>query len=230
MAYCPIKKCLIVEGNIGAGKSTFLGILNDYLDVQIVYEPHHKWQKVGTAGNLLEMFYKETPRWAYTFQSYAFITRILEQKNMAEKSPSPVQILERSVHSDRYCFAKNCYEMGTMTDLEWQLYKGWFAWLAEGYSVKPDGFIYLKTSPQVCHKRLLKRNRSEESLVPLSYLQKLNQKHEKWLLEKEGIEEYLKDVPVLSLECDVDFEDNKQEQQKHVDDIVSFFNLNELIG
>ena len=120
--YYPVEKCLIVEGNIGAGKSTFLKILNDYLNVQLVYEPHSKWQDVGGSGNLLDNFYSDPARWAYTFQSYAFITRVLEQKNMAEQSPFPVQILERSVYSDRYCFAKNCHEMGTISDLEWQLY------------------------------------------------------------------------------------------------------------
>ena len=225
MAYRPVKRFLIVEGNIGAGKSTFLSVLKKYLNIQVVYEPHHKWQNISNAGNLLEKFYKDTPRWAYTFQSYAFITRILEQKEMAKKSPSPVQVLERSVHTDRYCFAKNCHEMGTMSDLEWELYKGWFSWLAEGYSAKPDGFIYLKTSPEVCYKRLVKRNREEETLVPISYLRKLHQKHEQWLIEKKGIEPYLKDVPVLALHCDKEFENDEEEQRKHINAITSFFNL-----
>ena len=37
---------LIVEGNIGAGKSTFLRLLNEQLDVHVVYEPHEQWQDV----------------------------------------------------------------------------------------------------------------------------------------------------------------------------------------
>ena len=186
--YHPIKKCLIVDGNVGAGKSTFLGVLKKYFNVQIVYEPLYQWQKVADSGNLLEKFYSDTPRWAYTFQSYAFITRILEQRKMAEISPSPVQVLERSIYTDRHCFAKNCHEMGTMSDLEWELYKKLFFWLAEEYSVKPSGFIYLRTSPEVCYKRLQNRNRSEESEVPLEYLKKLHDKHEQWLVRKEGIE------------------------------------------
>ncbi|MBT3455783.1 deoxynucleoside kinase [bacterium] len=229
MAYCPIKKCLIVEGNVGAGKSTFLSVVGKHINAQIVYEPHDKWQNVGDSGNLLENFYKDTPRWAYTFQSYAFITRILEQKIMAEKSHSPVQVLERSVHTDRYCFAKNCYEMGTMSALEWELYRGWFEWLAEGYSVKPDGFIYLQTNPKTCYKRLVKRNRSEESLVPISYLEKLHDKHEQWLVEKNNVADSIKNVPVLILQCDKEFENNELEQKEHVEKIMDFFNLAELL-
>ena len=41
------KKALVVEGNIGAGKSTFLTVLAKHLDVDIVFEPTNKWQHVG---------------------------------------------------------------------------------------------------------------------------------------------------------------------------------------
>ena len=118
--------------------------------------------------------------------------------------------------------------MGTMSDLEWELYKGWFSWLAEGYSRKPDGFIYLKTTPKVCYKRLVKRNRSEEALVPLSYLQKLHDKHEQWLVEKNGIDSDLKNVPVLVLECDKEFEGDEDKQKQHINSIASFFKMDNL--
>ena len=51
-------KSFIVEGNIGAGKSTFLKIIQKHLDVQVVFEPHEKWQKVIDGQNLLDKFYK----------------------------------------------------------------------------------------------------------------------------------------------------------------------------
>lgn len=221
----PGQKCFIVEGNIGAGKSTFLKIVQNYLNAQIVFEPHEKWQKVGGTENLLEKFYTDTSRWAYTFQSYAFITRVIEQEEHAKKNPFSVQVLERSVYSDRYCFAKNCFEMGTMTALEWKLYQEWFSWLVDNYTVKPDGFIYLHTDPIVCFQRLLKRNRKEEASVPLSYLEKLHEKHEDWLMKKKDVAPYIKKTPVLVLECNNDFEHSKQEQEKHMQKISSFFDV-----
>ena len=218
------QKCFILEGNIGAGKSTFLKIMRGYLNVQIVPEPHEKWQKIGDSDeNLLEKFYNDTPRWAYTFQSYAFVTRVREQEEYAKKNGYPVQVLERSVYSDRYCFAKNCFELGTMTALEWKLYQEWFSWLVDNYTVKPSGFIYLGTDPEICYKRLLKRNRKEEAEVPLSYLEKLHNKHEEWLVKKENVAPYLKNIPVLILECNNDFEHSKPEQEKHIEKIISFF-------
>ena len=215
-------KSFMVEGNIGAGKSTFLRLIEEHLPVQIVYEPVDQWQRVAAGENLLERFYKDTKRWAYTFQSYAFITRVMEQQKKAAESRHGLQILERSVYSDRYCFAKNCFEMGTMSPLEWSLYQEWFDWLIENYVQKPSGFIYLRTSPEKSYERLKKRARSEEKVVPLEYLTLLHDKHEQWLLGKESIARSLVDVPVLVIEADKEFENYPAQMEVYVAQIAEF--------
>ena len=212
----------IIEGNIGAGKSTFLKMLKKYLNIQAVVEPHEQWQDVGDGHNLLDHFYKDTKRWAYTFQSYAFVSRIMNQQAHARINPFLVQMLERSVFSDRYCFAYNCYELGYMNALEWKIYKEWFSWLVGTYMAQPNGFIYLRTKPNICYDRLKKRNRPEEAQVSLEYITRIHEKHEKWLIEKEGIALVLKEVPVLILDCDSDFENNRAEQEKHVEEVGAF--------
>lgn len=220
----PLSQSLIIEGNIGAGKSTFLKMLSQYLAIQPVFEPHEQWQHVGGDGeNLLDKFYKDINRWAYTFQTYAFVTRVVEQEKQRKKYPHAIHVIERSVYSDRYCFAKNCFEMGAMTALEWKLYQEWFEWLVENYTPQPSGFIYLKTDPEVCYQRLLRRNRHEEVGVSLEYLQSLHDKHESWLVEKSKVAPYLKDVPVLILACNNEFEKNSEEFESHVAAIQNFF-------
>lgn len=214
-------KCLVIEGNIGAGKSTFLKTIGGVFNAQLVYEPHQQWQTIA-GENLLDYFYKDTQRWAYTFQSYAFITRVMEQERSGLINNAPLQILERSVYSDRYCFAKNCFEMGLMTTLEWKLYQEWFDWLIGSYAIIPDGFIYLRTDPKVCYERLLKRNRSEEAGVSLDYLELLHTKHEDWLMHKKGVASYLQDVPVLVLDCDEDFEQSEIVRRNHKEHITAF--------
>jgi len=219
------QNCFIVDGNIGAGKSTFLRIVGEHIQIQIVPEPHEKWQRVVGEENLLQKFYTDAPRWAYTFQSYAFVTRVMEQQAHALKNPYHAQLLERSVFSDRYCFAKNAYELGYMNALEWKLYQEWFSWLVDNYVTRPTGFIYMHTSPEVCYQRLVKRNREEEAGVPMEYLQQLHDKHEQWLVHKVGVADYLKDVPVLVLNCDTDFEHNEAEQEKLLQQIISFVGI-----
>lgn len=220
-----VRHVLVIEGNIGAGKSTFLQLLEKHLVIDPVYEPHQKWQNIGNGENLLEKFYSDIRRWAYTFQTYAFVTRVLEQERKLKEATCDVQVLERSVFSDRYCFAKNCYEMGVMQSLEWQIYRDWFSWLVDGYATKPTGFIYLQADPQVCYDRLRKRNRQEESSVPLDYLKRLHEKHEQWLIQHQEIADYLTDVPVLVLSCDNDFESSEAELQKHLALIVERFGV-----
>lgn len=220
------RKMFVLEGNIGAGKSTLLRILGEHLPVDIVSEPTDKWQKVGAAGNLLDLFYKDTPRWAYTFQSYAFVSRVQTILEHQQAYAADVtQVLERSVYCDRFCFAKNCYEAGMMSGLEWQIYQEWFSWLVENYTQKPSGFIYLKTSPQVCFDRLGKRGRSEESAIPLDYLISLHNKHEDWLVHGHDVTTYLKDVPVLILDCDGEFEQDSVRRAMFIEKIANFINV-----
>lgn len=219
----PQKKLIVVEGNIGTGKSTLLNILNQSLNVNLIPEPTAKWQQVGDAENLLHLFYKDTPRWAYTFQSYAFLTRIHTiMEHLSASNDHTIHVLERSVYCDRFCFAKNCYESGDMTALEWHIYKEWFLWLVENFTPRPSGFVYLRTEPEVSYSRIIKRHRHEESGIPLSYLQALHNKHDDWLIhKKEGLNS-LKDVPILVLDCNNDFETDTIERDKLVAAIANF--------
>lgn len=219
------KKGIILEGNIGAGKSTFLNIIKRHLDVEIVPEPLDRWQSTGGDDNLLDRFYGDIKRWAYTFQNFAFITRVRAQEEAYKSSSNDFLLFERSVYCDRYCFAKNCFEMGTMTALEWRIYKEWFEWLVTSYTKKPDGFIYLHTKPEICFERLRGRDRSEEAAVPFDYIQRLHNKHNDWLLNGVDVADYLSDIPVLVLDCDKDFEHDVAEQKRHADRIAEFFGM-----
>jgi len=218
-------KTLIVEGNIGAGKSTLLHILKQYLQVNIVYEPLTMWQHVTDDQNLLDNFYKNPKRWAYSFQSYAFITRIIKQKQERMQHPDKTQILERSVFSDRYCFAKNCYAQGFMSALEWKLYQEWFTWLVSEYVIKPDGIIYLRVEPEICHARLQRRARHEEESISLAYLTQLHNLHDNWLVNEQSMP-YQEKIPVVTIDGDKEFATDIVQKERIIDKITSAFTLN----
>merc|ERR1711924_460864 len=105
-------------------------------------------------------------------------------KNKKEEREFVHQFFERSVYSDRYCFASLCYKMGNMSNLEYSIYKDWRTWLCTLFpTLRLHGIIYLRSDPTVCKQRLAKRGRSEEvDTVPLDYLQKLHDAHEGWLV------------------------------------------------
>ena len=60
---------VIVEGNIGSGKSTFLEHFRQRRgqDVEVLSEPVSKWQDVK-GHNLLRLMYDDPGRWSLAFQ------------------------------------------------------------------------------------------------------------------------------------------------------------------
>ena len=211
---------LSVEGNIGAGKSTLLDIISDYFgdDLEVYTEPVEKWKDIDGV-NILDVFYKDPKRYAYTFQSYAFITRMMELQRTQEK---PIRLLERSPLSD-YCFAKNCWEIGHMNDIEWKLYQEWWRFFVSSDSSKrPDGIIYLYTTPEICLERVNRRKRDEEENMDIGYLQLLHKQHEDWFQNK-GKDKNFVDVPFIILDGTEEFQGDKSVQSKmlkKIDELV----------
>ncbi|VFQ90565.1 unnamed protein product [Cuscuta campestris] len=181
-----------VEGNISVGKTTFLQRLaNETLELQdlveIVPEPVDKWQNVGPDHfNILDAFYAEPERYAYTFQNYVFVTRLMQERE-SSSGIKPLRLMERSVFSDRMVFVRAVHEAKWMNEMEISIYDSWFdPVLSSLPGLIPDGFIYLRASPDTCHKRMMLRKRSEEGGVSLEYLQGLHEKHENWLFPFES--------------------------------------------
>lgn len=50
-----------------------------FVRVQVVPEPVDKWQDIGDGHhNVLKAFYDNQERFAYTFQNYVFVTRMMQ--------------------------------------------------------------------------------------------------------------------------------------------------------
>lgn len=101
-----------VEGNIGSGKSTFLAVLKSHLHrIEVIPEPVAEWQHVSRRFNLLEEYYRDPTRWAFTFQINAILSRVKGLKNLLdliehESSQDKVFFSERSIVADKEIFAK----------------------------------------------------------------------------------------------------------------------------
>ncbi len=216
----------IIEGNIGVGKSTLLKLLKLELpQISISLEPMHNWQQEVYGQSLLVNFYQNPKRWAYTLETLAMMCRIREHLQEQE-SPNIYKIVERSIYSGHYCFVKNSYESGFFTDLEWSLYTAWFSFLTSGKCVPPQGFIYLNADSVTALDRIKKRNRPAEKKITLHYLKQLEKRHEQFLVQQHDILLELKKVPVLTLDCNNEFETNKKQLDQHISNIERFITKN----
>eukprot|EP01024_Parvocaulis_polyphysoides_P065191 TRINITY_DN7599_c0_g2_i1.p1 TRINITY_DN7599_c0_g2~~TRINITY_DN7599_c0_g2_i1.p1 ORF type:complete len:775 (-),score=135.15 TRINITY_DN7599_c0_g2_i1:157-2415(-) len=214
---------ITLEGNIGAGKTTFLKALSPYINskIRVFEEPVAEWQEVNNTVkispeqpehfNLLQEFYAH-PDKAFQFQTYVLGTKIgnqaytsdpfaetIEVPDFTLKKMKMVHLLERSVFADRLVFVRSLHENGRMNDQEVSIYDHWFNTLVNSQKTNlvPDGFVYLRAEPSVCVDRMRRRNRAEESNVDYSYLDGLHSMHEEWL-HNGGVrrvdDEYVKDL------------------------------------
>lgn len=170
-----------VEGNIGAGKSTFLTKLTSMNPhIHCEFEKLDDWTNCN-GTNLLELMYFNPAKGLFPFQSFAITT-------MAETLHQPLKqfmVVERSLDSIKNCFLPLAedYNMLSMTEiyiLQRQL-------TLANRDIEISGRIYLQTDPEECLKRIQKRNRSEESNLDLSRLIKLHELHEQWLLNDPSV-------------------------------------------
>jgi deoxyadenosine/deoxycytidine kinase len=190
-----------IEGNIGSGKSTLLDTLKkEYPHYHYIPEPVSEWfTYTNDCGkNILELFYQDKQRYAYTFQTMAFITRVINISNaikeweaacaidptLAEKN---VFITERCIETDYNVFAKMLYDDKVINKVEMDLYLTWFNHLKERCEI--TGVVHVTTPPTICRERISIRNRSGEEGIPMEYLTSLDHYHDKWLKDFE--------VPIL---------------------------------
>ncbi|KAI7842119.1 hypothetical protein COHA_004312 [Chlorella ohadii] len=209
---------LAVEGNISAGKagskSTFLNVLSHedtclHDILKVVQEPVQQWQEYRCRDiegnekmeNVLEKFYSDPDRYAYSFQHYVLLSRVREDIKSRARDGKQLRVLERSIFSDRQVFVRAMHKEGKMADFEVSVYNQIFDdHLNNDLQLIPDGFVYLRARPDVCLQRLKRRSRSEEASIPLDYLRMLHENHEDWLHEQSVSAEALVQDPLAHAE------------------------------
>jgi deoxyadenosine/deoxycytidine kinase len=187
-----------IEGNIGSGKSTLVNLLNEKFNnsqMHFLSEPVDEWSNfVDENGeNILTKFYKNQEKYSFTFQIMAYISRLnklkmkIEELNMTNQSNNII-ITERSLSTDKYVFAQMLYDDNKMEKIQLDIYNKWFHSFNKETTV--NKIIYIQTEPDVCNRRINKRNRSGEENIPLEYLQNCHHYHENMMdiERKEGKE------------------------------------------
>jgi deoxyadenosine/deoxycytidine kinase len=218
-----------IEGNIGSGKSTLLANLREYYkdNINIVFlkEPVDEWEKIKDANGLtiLEKFYADQDKYSFSFQMMAYVSRLKVLRDALKTTPKTnaktILITERSLYTDKLVFAKMLYDDGKIEDVNYQIYLNWFDAFSEEFPVHK--VIYVKTDPENCHNRIVKRSRDGEENISLDYLKNCSLYHDNMF------DEFIKkDIcsDQLVLNGNIDIYENKSQVKIWIKNIIDFIN------
>jgi deoxyadenosine/deoxycytidine kinase len=166
---------LVIDGVVGCGKTTLAELMEEALDAKLYHE-------LGSQDtiNLLDRFYANKTRWAFTLQIHFLNVRFAQIKEIHKKGGG---ILDRSIFGDNIfaeMLAEDLEEGGA--GMTWEEYRT-YATLLESmleHAAPPTLLVYLQCSTDVAMQRINKRDRGLESTVERDYWQRLNDKYETW--------------------------------------------------
>lgn len=203
---------VLVEGNIGVGKSTLLNYFRHFDDVEIVAEPIEKWQNLN-GSNLLDLVYRDAKTFGFPFQMY---TLLLMLQNHVLNTAKKVKILERSLFSAHNCFNKILNEQNNLKKEEYDILNDRMDYVQCKFNVHANLIVYLRTSPEQVFDRIKQRNRPEENDISLDYICRIHELHEEWLMR--GL--YYGKIPIIVLDASLNEIEIKKEYDKLIDHML----------
>lgn len=163
-----MKPKIIVEGTVGAGKTTFINYISERLCLEPIYELTD-----SKLIQILENFYIDPSKWGFQLQIYFLTKRFKQMKIGCEKGNV---VMDRSIFCD-HIFPSVLLKRGEMTKLEYDIYKELHSNLIE-FSTPPELMIYLKCSTKTAIDRIKKRGRLWELSIDENYWEILNREYE----------------------------------------------------
>ena len=187
---------VVVEGTIGAGKTTLSTMLARDYNAELVLERF--------ADNpFLEKFYKDPLHYAFPVEMTFLMDRYQQLRNLLTARDLFTDFVLGDYFIDKcLLFSKN-----NLSQDEFALFKKVFD-IISGFLPKPDLILYLYTNPDRLLKQIAKRNRDFEKDITKEYLSDIQEKYLTYFRENQQ-------VPILLLDTEnVDFVENPSDYQK----------------
>lgn len=167
---------IIVDGIIGAGKTTIGRFLSEEYQLQF-YEELKSEESASLAQRMLDRFYADPDRWSAIIQTMFLSDRFRDMKTV--QSLNKRSIFDRSIYGDEI-FAKTIHYRGQMTDDEFLIYQNLLKNML-AYIEPPELLIYIDVTVDTAMERINKRARSTEAdLIPRDYMEDLKKHYDEW--------------------------------------------------
>jgi len=163
---------IVVEGNIGIGKTSLSKKLSRDLNKNIILEAFEE-------NPFLEKFYEDPKRYALNLE----LTFLVDRCRQLNDYKNQLDLFKTGVVFD-YDIIKSLIFAGvTLTENDFNLYRNIFYFMTKDL-IKPNLIIFLMQSPENLLLNIEKRGRYFEKNIKKNYLKKINQAYIKSLKSK----------------------------------------------
>lgn len=167
---------IVVDGIIGAGKSTVSNYLSEKLNIPLFEELKNDGED-SMAQRMLDRFYEDQARWSAIIQVMFLNDRFKDIKLIDQKGEPA--IFDRSIYGDEI-FARTIHDRGQMTKDEFDIYRDLLHNMLQHIN-PPELLVYIDVSVDTAMERINKRARSTEAdLIPRDYMEDLKRNYEAW--------------------------------------------------
>lgn len=185
---------IVVEGPIGAGKTSLARRLSDRFDAQLVLEEPQ-------ANPFLERFYRDSARYAMATQLSFLFQRIGQLREIAQRD-----LFAQSAVSDFLLEKDGLFARLTLSDDELALYQQIFEHL-QPQAPQPDLVIYLQATPDTLVERVQRRGIPMEASISEDYLRALADAYSRFFHHYDGAPVLIVNTEHLNpVDRDEDFE------------------------
>lgn len=180
----------VLEGLIGAGKSTLINTLRERLSMiynkPVIYleENIENWIKFKEGDkNIIELFYTDKKRYGFEFQ-LIILNGMLEQISEIKGCYDDIILIsERSLRTSQNVFQQLLFDEGNLTAIQKNILEN----LYDKLCLYQHGIIYLDVDIETCLERINKRKRHGESAITFDYLEKLKKQYTLYLCQEKNM-------------------------------------------
>ncbi len=194
---------IVVEGNIGAGKTTLAKMLSGRYDAKLVLERYYD-------NPFLPKFYSSPEKYSFHLE----LSFLAERYVQLNKELNDMDLFQPLTISDYYFMKSLIFSRATLTEDEFKLYRQVFD-IINTNIVKPDLYIYLHLSLDKLMRNIKNRGRYFEQNIQKEYLVKIQEGYMDFFRHQ-------KDLTILMIDMnDLDFVQKTSDFEKLAELIFS---------
>ena len=178
---------LVIEGNIGAGKTTFAKMLGEEFDAKLILERFAE-------NPFLPKFYDDPDKYSFPLE----LSFLAERYGQLKVELANRDLFHQHTIADYFFMKSLIFAQNTLAQDEYNLYRNFFDIIYERLP-KPDLFVYLHLPEDQLILNIRKRGRDYEQSITPEYLKKIREGYFKFFSQQS-------DFPVLVIDTsNIDF-------------------------